>query len=102
MPFHPIYGLWSAVNHPIKESRITIPEAVKCFTWEGAYATHEEDYKGSIEEGKVADITILPIDITKPDFKLSTDDPEKVEAEKRRMKDLKAYMTIIDGEIVYQ
>ncbi|TFH14631.1 hypothetical protein E4H04_09880 [Candidatus Bathyarchaeota archaeon] len=102
MPFHPIYGLWSAVNHPIKESRITIEEAVKCFTWEGAYATHEEDFKGSIEAGKVADITILPIDITKPEFKLDTDDLGRVEAEKRRLKDLKAYMTIIDGEIVYK
>jgi predicted amidohydrolase YtcJ len=102
MPFHPIYGLWSAVNHPIKESRVTVEEAVKCFTWEGAYATREEDFKGSVKEGKVADITILPIDITKPDFKLSTDDPEVVEAEKRRIKDLKAYITIIDGKIVYQ
>ncbi len=102
MPFHPLYGIWSAVNHPIKRSRITIEEAVKCFTWEGAYATHEEDFKGSIEPGKVADITILPIDITSPEFKLETDDPNKVESEKRRIKDMNAYMTILDGEIVYK
>jgi predicted amidohydrolase YtcJ len=102
MPFHPLYGIWSAVNHPIKESRITVEESVKCYTWEGAYATREEDYKGSIEPGKVADITIFPIDITSHEFKLGTDNPSTVEAEKRRMKDINAYMTLIDGEIVYQ
>ncbi len=101
MPFHPLYGIWSAVNHSIKESRITLEEAVKCYSWEGAYATHEEDYKGSIEPGKVADITILPIDITAPSFKLSTDDPKVVESEKRRIKEMHAHMTILDGEIVY-
>ena len=101
MPFHPIYGIWSAVNHPIKKSRITLEEAVKCYSWEGAYASHEEDYKGSIEPGKVADITILPVDITAPSFKLGTDDPKEVESEKRRIKEMHAYMTILDGEIVY-
>jgi predicted amidohydrolase YtcJ len=102
MPFHPLYGIWSAVNHPIRESRIRVEEAVKCYTLEGAYATREEQFKGSIEPGKVADITILPIDITSPDFMLDTDDPVLIETEKKRIKSLKAHMTIIDGEIVYK
>ena len=101
MPFHPLYGIWSAVNHPIKESRITVEEAVKCYSWEGAYVTREEDFKGSIEPGKVADIVVLPIDITSETFKLHTDDLSTVEKEKRRIKALNAYMTMIDGEIVY-
>lgn len=102
MPFHPLYGIWSAVNHPIKKSRITVEEAVKCFTWEGAYATHEEDFKGSIEVGKVADITVLPIDITSQEFLLDSDDLGVVEAEKQRIKDMTAYVTILDGEVVYR
>lgn len=102
MPFHPLYGIWSAVNHPIKENRITVEEAVRCYTWEGAYATREEDFKGSIKPGKVADITILPIDITTPEFILKTNDLATIESEKRRIKELKAFMTIIDGQIVYR
>jgi hypothetical protein len=102
MPFHPLYGIWSAVNHPIKESRITVEEAVKCYTLEGAYATREEDFKGSIEPGKIADITIFPIDATSNEFRLQTDDPIVIDAEKRRIKKIKALLTMIDGEIVYQ
>jgi predicted amidohydrolase YtcJ len=102
MPFHPLYGIWSAVNHPHKPSRITVEEAVKCYTLEGAYATKEEHFKGSIEPGKVADITILPIDIADQSFKLDTDDYEVIDTEKKRIKGLKSYMTILDGEIVYQ
>ncbi len=102
MPFNPLYGIWSAVNHPIKESRITVEEAVKCYALEGAYATREEDFKGSIEPGKIADITVFPFDITSNEFKLQTDDPGIIEAEKRRIKKIKAFLTMIDGEIVYQ
>ena len=101
MPFHPLYGIWSAVNHPIKKSRITLEEAVKCFTYEGAYATIEEDLKGTIEPGKLADITILPVDITKNWFKLKTTNPAEIEEAKKSIKGLKAFMTILDGEIVY-
>ena len=74
---------------------------MKCYSWEGAYVTREEDFKGSIEPGKVADIVVLPIDITSETFKLHTDDLSTVEKEKRRIKALNAYMTMIDGEIVY-
>ena len=101
MPFHPLYGIWSAVNHPIKRSRITIEEAVKCYTYEGAYTTREENIKGTIEAGKLADITILPLDITKSWFKLKTTNPAEVEEAKKQIKGFKAFMTILNGEIVY-
>jgi hypothetical protein len=101
MPFHPLYGIWSAVNHPINESRITLEEAVKCFTYEGAYATREEDLKGTIEPGKLADITILPVDITTNWFKLKTSNPAEIEETKKNIKALKAFMTILNGKIVY-
>ncbi|MFW9777402.1 MAG: amidohydrolase [Candidatus Heimdallarchaeota archaeon] len=62
-PFNPLYGLWAAVNHPIKKYQISIPEAVKCYTLNGAYASFEETLKGSIEPGKFADIAILSEDL---------------------------------------
>jgi predicted amidohydrolase YtcJ len=102
MPFHALYGVWSAVNHPIPGSRITVEEAVQCYTLEGAYATREEDIKGSIEPGKLADIAILSSDITGPEFQLSSTEPTAVEQAKKELKKTRAYMTILNGEIVYQ
>ncbi|MBM3292084.1 amidohydrolase family protein, partial [Candidatus Bathyarchaeota archaeon] len=102
MPFHALYGIWSAVNHSIPEYALTVEEAVKCYSWEGAYATREEQIKGSIESGKLADITVLPMDITKPDFKLASRDPDTVENTKKMMKKTKVYITILNGEVVYK
>ena len=101
MPFHPLYGIWSAVNHPIPGSRIGVEEAVRCYSLEGAYATREEGIKGSIEAGKLADVTILPMDITGPGFSLAKTDAASVERAKNEMKRTRAYMTILNGEIVY-
>ncbi|MBL7080679.1 amidohydrolase family protein [Candidatus Bathyarchaeota archaeon] len=102
MPFHALYGVWSAVNHPIPGSRITVEEAVRCYTLEGAYATREEDIKGSIEPGKLADIAILSSDITGPEFQLNTAEPAAVEQAKKELKKTRVHMTILNGEIVYQ
>ena len=102
MPFHPLYGIWSAVNHPVAGSKIGVEEAVRCYTLEGAYATREEGVKGSLEAGKLADMTILPIDITGTGFRLAKRDAASVERAKNEMKKMKAYMTILNGEIVYK
>ena len=88
MPFNPIYGLWSAVNHPIKGSEISLEEAVRCYTFEGAYASFEENLKGSIEPGKLADITILSEDLT-------SIPPEKI-------RDVKVEMTMVGGRLLYK
>jgi predicted amidohydrolase YtcJ len=87
MPFNPIYGVWSAVNHGIKETRIKLTEAIKCYTLNGAYASFEEDLKGSIEIGKLADIAIVDRDLT------------KIKGEDIR--DAKVYMTFVGGKILY-
>ena len=87
MPFNPVYGIWSAVNHPIRGSRITIEEAVRGFTLDAAYASFEDDVKGSIEPGKLADITILEEDLT--------------EITHDEIKDVPVYMTIVGGKILY-
>jgi predicted amidohydrolase YtcJ len=63
-------------------------DAIKVYTWNGAYITFEEDIKGSIEEGKLADIVILDTDIL-------TCDPSEIV-------NTKVLTTILDGKIVYQ
>jgi predicted amidohydrolase YtcJ len=88
MPFDPIYGIWSAVNHPIRESRISLEEAVKAFTLDAAYASFEDDLKGSLEPGKLADITILEKDLT--------------EVPGDEIKDVKVHMTMVGGNILYK
>ncbi len=87
MPFNPMYGIWSAVNHPVKASRISLVEAVKGFTLDAAYASFEEGVKGSVEPGKLADITILDRDLT--------------EIPSEGIKDVPIYMTLVGGEILY-
>ena len=88
MPFGPMFGIWGAVNHPVEESRISLVEAVKCYTLNCAYAAFQEDEVGSIEAGKYADIAVFNGDMTS----IPTSDLHTVEC----------YMTILDGEIVYQ
>ena len=61
--------------------------ALRTYTINGAYAAFEEDIKGSIEVGKLADLTILDKDI----MTIQEDD----------ILDAKVEMTIIGGKMVY-
>ena len=45
------------------EERLTVGEAVQGFTWGAAYAANMEDRLGSLEPGKLADVTILDQDL---------------------------------------
>ncbi len=67
--------------------RMTRNEALRSFTLWGAYAAFQEDMKGSIEVGKLADITVLSNDI----MRISA----------REILTTEVDMTIIDGQIVY-
>ncbi|MBW4829104.1 MAG: amidohydrolase [Clostridiaceae bacterium] len=70
------------------DQTLTVEEAVHCFTMGGAYASFEENVKGSIEEGKLADMVVLSRDI----FEIPEDEIKDVEVE----------MTIFNGKIVYK
>jgi predicted amidohydrolase YtcJ len=67
---------------------IRVMDAIRVYTWNGAYITFEEDIKGSIEPGKLADMAVLDTDIL-------TCDPANIVK-------TKIYMTILDGKIVYK
>jgi predicted amidohydrolase YtcJ len=47
--------------------KITLPEAIRCGTLNGAYASFEEDLKGSIQPGQLADLVVLAKDPFKAD-----------------------------------
>lgn len=64
----PMTGIYYAVNHPVKEHRITLEEAVKMYTANGAYGLFAEDRIGSITEGKDADIVIFSTDLESADI----------------------------------
>jgi len=72
--------------HP--EERVSRDDALKMFTIWAAYAAFEENLRGSIEVGKLADFTVLSADI----MKIPEMDILKTHCE----------MTVIAGEIVYQ
>jgi len=86
MPFGPMYGIWSAVNNPIRESRISLHDAIYCYTLGAAYASFEEGVKGSIEAGKLGDLTVLS----------STDLPLE------EIKYIPVEMTVVGGKILYE
>jgi predicted amidohydrolase YtcJ len=65
-PFEPMMALQSAVTRTDMKGnvwgpnqRITVEEALRVFTINGAHASFEEHQKGSLEEGKLADLVVL-------------------------------------------
>ena len=91
--FYPIWHVvsrWNMVSNDriAPEQAISREEALRCGTMGGAYLTFEEDRKGSLEEGKLADMAIL-----------STDPLTCTEEE---IKDIVADITIVGGKVVYE
>jgi predicted amidohydrolase YtcJ len=87
-PINPLLGIWAAVTRKgFAEERLTLEEALKTYTLNAAYASFEEDKKGSIEVGKFADLTIL------------SDDLSKIQPEK--IKDTAVEAVIVNGLMVY-
>jgi predicted amidohydrolase YtcJ len=88
-PLSPLQGIQAAVTREFfPEERITVEEALRMYTVNAAYASFEEVVKGSIEEGKLADLTVL------------SGDPTAVPPSK--IGDIKVKMTIVGGKVVYQ
>ena len=73
-PATPLEGIYGAVTRRtldgknpegwVPEQKITVEEALKAYTINAAYASFEEDIKGTLEPGKLADFVVLDRDIT--------------------------------------
>ena len=83
-PLDPMTGIYAAVTRKTidgsypdgwyPEQRITVEEALHCYTSHSAYAGFQEDKLGSLENGKLADFVVLSNDLTgiQPDEILET------------------------------
>lgn len=103
-PINPLYGLYAAVTRQTVQrtpaegwfpaERLSIEEAIKAYTWGSAYASFEEKIKGTLTEGKLADITVI-------DTNLLRAKPADWIDERGNVK-VKTLYTIVGGKIVYQ
>ncbi|HKR10876.1 MAG TPA: amidohydrolase [Pyrinomonadaceae bacterium] len=96
-PINPMLGLYAAVTRQtitgkpaegwFPNERITIAEAIKAYTYNTAYANFEETAKGSIEVGKLADLTVLSNNL--------------LQIAPREFLNTNVIYTIVNGKIVY-
>ena len=87
-PISPLLGVWAAVARKgFAEESLTLEEALKTYTLNAAYASFDENRKGTIEVGKLADLTVLTDDLVN----VPVGEIRKAAAE----------ITIVDGKIVY-
>ena len=92
---NPLVGIYAAVTRKAESGQQLSPQecvsarkALAMYTINAAYASFEEDIKGSITQGKLADMVVLSGDpVTSP--------PEQI-------KDIRVEMTIIGGKLAWQ
>jgi hypothetical protein len=94
-PFSPMLGIQGMVTRTGwngetwgANQRISVADALKVYTWNGAYNSHEESVKGSIAPGKLADFVVL------------SDDPHSISQD--RLKDITIVRTVVGGRTSYE
>lgn len=97
-PSSAIEGIYAAVTRQTldgepeegwyPEERIDVETALKAYTVNNAWAAGEEDLKGSLEPGKLADIVVLSDNL--------------LEIEPSAIKDIVVNFTFVDGKITYE
>jgi len=96
-PLNPLFGIYAAVtrrttdnknpNGWLPDEKISVDAAVRCYTLGSAYAEFQENEKGTLEVGKLADMVILSEDIF-------TIDPTTIA-------NVKVLTTIVGGNVVF-
>ena len=71
-----------------EEECIPLEDAIRAYSWNGAFASHTEHEKGSLEPGKLGDVTIFETDLRSVDA-LS-------------IRDVRCDFTVADGTVVYE
>ena len=94
IPYNPFWAMYHFISRETisdgvygANQRITREEALRVFTINNAKLTFEENLKGSIGRGKLADLVVLPADILTI--------PEK------QIESLKPVATMVGGRFVY-
>ncbi len=98
---NPVYGLYAAVTRQtlkgepkdgwFPEQRLTIEEAIEAYTKNPAWASFEENIKGTLTAGKLADIAVFDADL----MAVGRTAPTK-------LLEAKVLYTIVGGRVVYQ
>jgi len=90
-----LHTVWCAVNRITRngvsigpEERVSVYDALKAVTINAAYAYFEEDIKGTLEEGKLADLVIL--------------DENPLKVDPYDIKDIQVLETIKEGVTLYE
>ena len=96
-PINPLLGIYAAVTRQTLEGepeggwypkqRLSVEQAVRFFTIGNAYASFEEHEKGSIEVGKLADLTVIDRDI--------------LERPAEELREARVLFTLLAGKVVY-
>jgi predicted amidohydrolase YtcJ len=97
-PLNPMLGLYAAATREFPEGgpeggwfpdeKITMEQAIEFYTLGAAYAEFQENQKGSIKAGKLADLVVL--------------DKNLFEIEPQEILDTKADLTILGGKVVFK
>lgn len=61
-PFNPFIQVAGAVDHPVPSEALSVHEALRAYSWAGAYSAFEEKERGSLALGKFADFALLGTD----------------------------------------
>jgi predicted amidohydrolase YtcJ len=98
---NPVYGLYAAVARQtlggepphgwFPDQRLTIEEAIDAYTRAPAWASFEEDIKGTLTPGKLADLAVFDTDLVA----VASTAPE-------RLLEAKVLYTIVGGQVVFQ
>lgn len=91
----PLLGIYAAVtrdtvyHRPVnRQAAVSLEQAIRMYTWAGAYASFEETIKGTLEPGKLADLVLLSGDL--------------LAAEPAAIPELKVDLTVIGGQVAFE
>jgi hypothetical protein len=96
----PVYGLYAAVSRQTlggepkegwyPDQRLTIEEAIEAYTLGPAWAAFEEDIKGTLAPGKLADLAVFDTNLV-----------EAGATNPKKLLDAKVLYTLVGGQIVF-
>jgi predicted amidohydrolase YtcJ len=94
LPQNPFYAIYSAVarvtdvgNRLAPQEAVTVSEALRAYTRGGAYSVFEDERRGSLEPGKIADVVVFDRDLLTVPLE--------------QVKDTQVLLTIKDGRVVF-